>query len=373
MAINLTSYPVETVSGIIQNAFAGFKPITLAFQRTASEIAVECVLVDPDDSEIDLLGFSLYADFDLLGNAVIDVSIINDKNSQGPILTSQENTDSRIKYRVKYREAGTENVYLTISEEPIIAVYSIEQFDLDKWLTSVIEPNLWLGYPNMSGFVHSDANDIGLDLVVRYDLLDIQKSVLFSDQLLFDYADLAHGVCIADLFMGEGVLGEVYPAINGGYAPATDWINPTNGLAENWGSQIFNGSGTYTIVTGNGFLGNAQRMEAGAGAVCRLYSIAITGLNPNIQYTLMFKQRNYGVCSYSIIYPSMWGGISPDNLGVPKRLDFPLSLGTTSFIVGFEVQGGGSWLEVSEVRLEADTTQGITEDTEYIDYKIITE
>ncbi len=366
MAINLTSYPVETVSGIIQNAFAGFKPITLTFQRTASEIAVECVLVDPDDSEIDLLGFSLYADFDLSGNAVIDVSIINDKNSQAPILTSQENTDSRIKYRVKYREAGTENVYLTISEEPIIAVYSIEQFDLDKWLTPVIEPNLWLGYPNMSGFVHSDANDIGLDLVVRYDLLDIQKNVISAGNDLSNYGALPYGSLITDInARSQGV----FPVLNGGGTGTTDWIGQGNqpNLAEYW--ELTFGTGSFSRVSGNGFIGSAQQAIC-VGSFITIGSTVVYDIDPLKQYYIRFKQRSTGT---SRVQLSVGVTVSiPSNEGDASSFEVAIPLGNSLFRAAFQCYTNANWLQIDEVEIytnDVDPIIGVA----YIDYKIITE
>lgn len=47
---------------------------------------------------------------------------------------------------------------------------------------------------------------------------------------------------------------------NSGFGTATDWINPTNGLAQGW-SQSIGANQVNSIVTGNGFTGNAQRSE----------------------------------------------------------------------------------------------------------------
>jgi hypothetical protein len=47
------------------------------------------------------------------------------------------------------------------------------------------------------------------------------------------------------------------PVPNAGAAGTGDWLNPTAGLAEFWSAV---GSQTDSIVTGNGFTGNAQRM-----------------------------------------------------------------------------------------------------------------
>lgn len=54
-----------------------------------------------------------------------------------------------------------------------------------------------------------------------------------------------------------------YSVPNGGGAGANDWINPTAGLAEDWWNS--SGTMTYSIVTGNGFAGNAQRADNASG------------------------------------------------------------------------------------------------------------
>lgn len=59
----------------------------------------------------------------------------------------------------------------------------------------------------------------------------------------------------------SGALGSEYTDFdfsNSGGASTTDWINPTNGLAEDWTDNT-PGSYTYEIITGEGFVGNAQK------------------------------------------------------------------------------------------------------------------
>lgn len=65
--------------------------------------------------------------------------------------------------------------------------------------------------------------------------------------------------------LNSGALGipETLPVrtgvLNGGGEGETDWANPTDGLAQYW-TEINTGL-TASIVTGNGFTGNAQRIE----------------------------------------------------------------------------------------------------------------
>lgn len=52
---------------------------------------------------------------------------------------------------------------------------------------------------------------------------------------------------------------------------ATDWINPTSGLADNW-NIVAGASVTPTIITGEGFVNNAQRMAWGGISAAQIES-----------------------------------------------------------------------------------------------------
>lgn len=383
MAITLTSYPVTTESGKFSNVFAGFKPIELGFSASASEVSIECVLVDPDNDAIDLLGFSLYSDFDVNGNTVIDVSVINDLSIQSILFESQEIADSRIKYRVKYREAGTTDPYVLIASPtlPIISVYSITDFDLDKWLTPEIEPVFWIGYPLNAGFIHSDANESGLDIVTKYDLLDIQKSIISSDIDLFDFGADGYGVLLAKL-SDVSLIAPVTRAViaNGGGVSATDWINPVSGVAQNWDSSfIFS---THSIVTGNGFTGNAQRTDsinsggtgASGGGVYQLNSFSFSLVNITISFKYRFSKVN---AATRLTCQNLTDGQTLLNTTVEAAtatiITNDIILTATPVFLNFEMRDSpsvGDFFEIDEINF---TTAGAGITTEYIDFKIISE
>lgn len=80
--------------------------------------------------------------------------------------------------------------------------------------------------------------------------------------------------------------------INGGGDDTTDWVDTdVNGLADSWQAG---GTGTYThsIVTGNGFIGNAQRLVYTdvPGSYAYL-AHTMNGLTIGEEYTLSFKGR----------------------------------------------------------------------------------
>lgn len=79
-----------------------------------------------------------------------------------------------------------------------------------------------------------------------------------------------------------------YPATNSGGDGTTDWIDTnTDGLADNWTSN--HGTNIFTIVTGNGFTGNAQRFQK---------------TSSNLRYVTSdpFSVSNGSMCKFSFKY-----------------------------------------------------------------------
>lgn len=143
-------------------------------------------LTSPTNFNIDLLGFSLQNDGTDSGNIVIDTSIINDVNTQNIITESCVVTDGRKKYNVKYRQSWRDNTsqtWITV-DNPIIVVYATEQPTIKEFSTPFNLPKIWLGYPAVFGLFHSNANESSSVVQILFDELDINQSVLTSDNLL---------------------------------------------------------------------------------------------------------------------------------------------------------------------------------------------
>jgi hypothetical protein len=70
------------------------------------------------------------------GEIVIDTSIIVDLTRQSIIESSEEVTESRIKYNVKYREVWKDNESgsFTSINNPIIALYATEDLERETFL-----------------------------------------------------------------------------------------------------------------------------------------------------------------------------------------------------------------------------------------------
>lgn len=139
-------------------------------------------LVNEDNSDIKILPFSLRDDGDNQGNITIDVSIANDLNIQFFEFIQQELTDSRIIFKVQYREVWDDTTgSFTLIDDRIILVYATQQPDLEAFINELDEPKLWLGYPYGVILVHSDENSDDDTIEITYDELDINQSDLVTD------------------------------------------------------------------------------------------------------------------------------------------------------------------------------------------------
>lgn len=146
---------------------------------------VEAQLVDVSNPLILKIPFSLTDDGDLEGNVIIDVSIANDKNKQYFAEISEELTDSRIKFKLQYRQVyeGSSESFTLIDEE-IILVYATEQMDLDELINEFDNPEIYLGYEGGISFAHSDENNEDTAISIYYDELDRNKDDLVIDNLI---------------------------------------------------------------------------------------------------------------------------------------------------------------------------------------------
>jgi hypothetical protein len=156
--------------------------------------SVELIIINFENPDIDLLGFSLFDDGTPSGVIKIDTSIIVDQTRQSIIESTQEVEESRIKYNVKYREVWKDNESeaFTAINNPIIAFYATEDLEQETFVNPMTTPKYWLGYPQGVGFLHSDADDAeGESQRVLYDELNLNQETITADNLIkiFDEND----------------------------------------------------------------------------------------------------------------------------------------------------------------------------------------
>jgi len=135
---------------------------------------------------------------------------------------------------------------------------------------------------------------------------------------------------------------------NSGADGLTDWVDSnSDGKADYWDSGF--GSPVMSIVTGNGFTGNAQRLAlAASGGGCLTHS---AGLTVGHSYQVTFKYRSsdpLNVCDWN----TTSYGVFPSNNGL--AVEATCSFVATSYWLTFWPWGAGinSWFEVDEVSIK---------------------
>jgi len=174
--------------------------------------AVEMILTDPDNFNIDLLGFTLKQTGSDAGEIIFDTSIINDLNCQEftDQLTGREIEEGRIKYNIKYRETWREDDTASFTEvdNPIISLFATENFKVETFSNPFELPIFYAGYPAGIGFIHSDANYEDLSIRVSFDELDINQSGITTDNPLKQFNIGDYGVLLSTSEDTDLVLNE---------------------------------------------------------------------------------------------------------------------------------------------------------------------
>lgn len=96
---------------------------------------------------------------------------------------------------------------------------------------------------------------------------------------------------------------------------ADDWVDTnTDGIADNWTQAT--GAGIPAIVTGNGFLGNAQRINHVNGTTTQFHQL--TGINTENGATYYFRMRYRTNNANWRIY--LRGSVDAIQLGLPANV-----------------------------------------------------
>lgn len=143
--------------------------------------------------------------------------------------------------------------------------------------------------------------------------------------------------------------------VNSGNADTTDWVDSDgDGLADYF--TIF-GDLTPTIVTGNGFNGNAQRFECNNSGNTH-YVVSQTYLEMGVnEYILSFKYRSNVQWSIgNFLYVNNIPVNTGDAVEVSYRLTSLEAVVPSSFRLFYETSGQiGSWIEIDELSLKLTT------------------
>ena len=139
---------------------------------------------------------------------------------------------------------------------------------------------------------------------------------------------------------------------NSGFGLGTDWINPTNGLAQGW-TQVNGSNQLHSIVTGNGFTNSAQRAERAntLGIIYIVQSLVFTVLQP---HTIYLKYRsNYPLYINGGGSNILIGSANTGDASIAAVNIVPIS---TTFYVGCVGNSVlDSWFEVDEICIIENT------------------
>lgn len=157
---------------------------------------------------------------------------------------------------------------------------------------------------------------------------------------------------------GAGILGSEL------VSNSTDWTDDSgDGLANSW-QNIYPSGVTTSIVTGNGFTGNAQRIEA-VGGVTILLATSSFIVTSGKTYELTFKYRgtnNGGAYSLMVGYGNFaFIAALNNNTGNCISKTFRFTATSTSYLSFYDyITAAGAYIEIDEVSLKEITQPSVT-------------
>lgn len=134
---------------------------------------------------------------------------------------------------------------------------------------------------------------------------------------------------------------------NSGFGLGTDWINPSNGLAEGW-SKV--GTNDASIVTGNGFIGNAQRATKNTSTGDCAIKPTVNNLEIGKSYTIYLKYRSS--LELKVLRSdnvNLIVSLGTANTGDASVASATFTAVTAGVFIGSTSATVGSWIEIDEV------------------------
>jgi len=145
---------------------------------------VELQCVNPTLPDVNLLPFSLQSDGDSAGNISVDVTIVNDLNSQRGVITEGHIPESVKEFEVKYRQVyeGSSESFTLINNKLIILLYATKTPESEIILNQFDSPKLYLGYP-AALVILKEADPASSKMTLIYKELDLMQSEIDSGSL----------------------------------------------------------------------------------------------------------------------------------------------------------------------------------------------
>lgn len=139
-------------------------------------------------------------------------------------------------------------------------------------------------------------------------------------------------------------------SVNSGVAGMTDWIDSNaDGLADGWYGGGF--AGLWSIVTGNGFVGNAQRViENNVNDLAYLGFISLT-LNAGVSYKISGKYRCNTITKINHTTSGLMLSL-PINTGNALPFDITFTPTSNGALYILSTAVSGAWFEIDEVSIK---------------------
>jgi len=199
-----------------------------------------------------------------------------------------------------------------------------------------------------------------MSLGVNLGVLSSKPSGDFASKMWSSYVQLNPGTysdAIATEFkrrMKPDYVENLVP--NGGGLNATDWIDTNaDGLADRFTSS----GGTTSIVTGNGFLGRAQRiLSTGTNALVYSEFSFPTG----IVYNITFTHRSNNGIALNLVGSNVVLPVFPANTGAAKQETIISTNPSTTALLVFYCRGVaaaqvGDWFEIGNITVTTNVSQ----------------
>lgn len=145
---------------------------------------VEMQCVSPTTEEGNLLPFSLQSDGEANGDISVDVSIINELNTQRGDIETGYIGESATEFEVRYREVydNSSNSFTLIDDKMLVMLYAINKPTEDVVLNRFDVPKIYLGYPAAIALAIT-ARSAATTCELRYSELGINANELTTSSL----------------------------------------------------------------------------------------------------------------------------------------------------------------------------------------------
>ena len=169
-------------------------------------------------------------------------------------------------------------------------------------------------------------------------LATVDRLFIYSTALAYnDLAKMKTYIGIQNDFYGDNI------AINGGGESTTDWIDSnSDGLADNWSTK----NGTPSIVTGNGFFNQAQRLDVSISGAQN--SLNFAPLVIGKKYILSLKHRS----NTEILLQSGWNTLNSISSNTGNAIVYSGIFIASSALGLFRISSSGSWFELDEINIK---------------------